>query len=173
MVMSNLTRGQLELPLSTLFARMLTEQAATPGIWRDYLERQERPLTDLYRMGQLFGQVPESQTFYDYLRGRGGIAQPERSEFQRYWQDVSRSLTEPDVTQLGGNLPAVREYFGEDPNRQFQLAAAGSFGGVPRWVRPYLERSARNIFDVWLANNPTEQFLPYFTGPMGGRFFRG
>ena len=164
-----------DLPLSTLFQEMLRRQAPMQNPFRAYLSRQEAPLTDLFSLGQVYGDVGPDTSFTDYLQNRpGNITGVRPEDYSSFLQRGSQALG--SATPPGG-LEGAQEYLSDTADnanagmeRQYGLAEASSFGHIAPVARRYWQRAARRAYDQFRYDQPDAAFLPWFTG-RGNSFF--
>ena len=157
-----------ELDTGSLFTAALNEQVPQGGFgpFGRYLRGQEGDLTNLYRYGQLSGDVSDPVSFKDFLGARGGINRVDPTAFGAYATRGAGALSGPATDENA----AFREFLQEDPNRQFTLASAGGMPNLAREARGYFTKAARNAFEQFRYDRPAEDFLPWYVG-RGQRFF--
>ena len=157
-----------ELDTGSLFTAALNQQVPQGGFgpWGRYLRGQEGDLTNLYRYGQLSGDVPDPTSFKDFLGARGGINRVDPTAFGAYATRGASALSGAPTDENA----AFREYLQEDPNRQFTLASAGGMPNLAREARGYYNKAARDAFEQFRYDRPAEDFLPWYVG-RGQRFF--
>lgn len=168
-----------ELPLDVLFQQAVRSQVPQGGAspWEGYLQRQAAPLSQLYRLGQAFEDIPDERNLYDWVRSRpNGISRPGTGDFANYARRGADALSNP-----GDESGAAYGYFAglnEDGSinsdtglkRQFDVAVSGSRPNLAREFRPAFEGAARRQFNQFRYDRPGEDFLPYLQN-RNWRFF--
>ena len=172
------------LPLGNLFSAYLNEQAPLgrgAGPFRGYLAGQEESLSDLYRLGQAAGDIPDVTSFKDYLGNRGGISRPSVGQFADYARRGAGALTSgvsmednPFREYLSGSEKGTEAEtaasYAAAQKRQFDLGLAGSYPNLAREFRGLAGRGAEKAFEQFRYDNPASDFLPWLVN-RGFNFF--
>jgi hypothetical protein len=120
-------------------------------LYREFQQRQRRPLSDIYNIGQLLGTTGDDETFKDFLGDYGTIGPPDLTNFRRQLGQIPDFLTANFAR--GSDARARQESLVRDPNRQFSLLNTG-YGdlNLPSQFQAAAKRNRQedfqNAFDI-------------------------
>jgi hypothetical protein len=132
------------------------------GPFAGYLSRQVSEQQPEYVLRAGVGQIPETTSYMDFLRGNEGQGRLTAADWQNAIKQASGFVADPtgEIGTQGQNN--FGDWLRNNPDEELKLAIQSGIGGIASPFRSNFKNFATKAYNTFSYNNPKVPWLPEF-----------